>query len=90
MKRLGWWRGYSKRNYAQPGPERLSAACGKVDELALLASNIRSTDASKLVTSIATMKNACQNKPGKDDGAFFDVHEVFHHLIDAKAFSAKH
>lgn len=66
--------------HVRPGPERLPNACTKVDELGRLASDIRSTDATKLVTSIATMKTACQSK-GDVDGAFYDVHEAFHHLI---------
>ena len=66
--------------HARPGPVRLPNACAKVDELGRLASAIRSTDAAKLVTSIATMKTACQSK-GDVDGAFYDVHEAFHHLI---------
>lgn len=67
--------------HARPGPERLPNACAKVDELGRLASDIRSTDATKLVASIATMKTACQGKQGDVDGAFHDVHEAFHHLI---------
>lgn len=66
--------------HARPGPERLPNACAKVDELGRLATAIRSTDASKLVASITTMKAACQGK-GDVDGAFYDVHEAFHHLI---------
>ena len=66
--------------HARPGPERLPNACAKVHELARLASDIRSTDASKLVASIASMKTACQSKQGDVDGAFYDVHEAFHHL----------
>lgn len=66
--------------HARPGTERLPNACAKVDELGRLASAIRSTDATKLVASIATMKTACQGK-GDIDGAFYDVHEAFHHLI---------
>lgn len=67
--------------HARPGPERLPNACAKVEELGQLASAIRSTDASKLVASISTMKTACQGKSGDVDGAFHDVHEAFHHLI---------
>lgn len=67
--------------HARPGPERLPNACAKVDELGRLASDIRSSDAAKLVASIATMKTACQGKPGDVDGAFRDVHEAFHQLI---------
>lgn len=66
--------------HTRPGPERLPNACAKVDELGRLASAIRSTDATKLLASIAAMKTACQSK-GDIDGAFHDVHEAFHHLI---------
>lgn len=67
--------------HARPGPERLPNACAKVDELGRLASDIRSTDATKLVASIGTMKTACQSKSGDVDDAFHDVHEAFHQLI---------
>ena len=75
--------------HARPGPERLPGACAKVDEFARLASDIRSTDASKLIASIATMKSACQSKQDNVDGAFYDVHEAFHQLLDAKPMPAK-
>lgn len=66
--------------HARPGPERLPNAFAKADELGRLASDIRSTDATKLVASIAAMKTACQSKSDVD-GTFHDVHEAFHHLI---------
>lgn len=75
--------------HARPGPERLPGACAKVDEFARLASDIRSTDASKLIASIATLKSACQSKQDNVDGAFYDVHEAFHQLLDAKPMPAK-
>ncbi len=75
--------------HARPGPERLPNACAKADDLAGLAGGIRSADASKLVASIATMKTACESKQGDVEGAFYDVHEAFHHLIDAKPAPAK-
>ena len=75
--------------HARPGPERLQNACAKVDEMARLARDIRSTDASRLNTSIAAMKRVCESKSGDVDGAFYDVHEAFHHLIDAKPASVK-
>lgn len=75
--------------HARPGPDRLPNACAKVDELGGLASAIRSSDASKLVASIATMKSACQGKLGDVDAAFYDVHEAFHNLIEAKPTPAK-
>jgi hypothetical protein len=75
--------------HARPGPERLPNACAKVEEMGRLASAIRSTDASQLVASVAAMKTACRDKPADIDGAFYDVHESFHHLLDAKPGSAK-
>lgn len=75
--------------HARPGTERLPNACAKADELARLAAGIRSMDASKLVASLATMKSACESKQGDVDGAFYDVHEAFHQLLDAKPASAK-
>lgn len=75
--------------HARPGKERLQNACGKVDELARLATDIHSTDASKLVASITTMKTACQGKLSDVEGAFYDVHEAFHHLMDAKPTPGK-
>lgn len=74
--------------HARPGPERLPNACAKVDELGRLANEIRSTNASNLVVSIATMKTACQGK-GDVDGAFYDVHEAFHHIIEPKPTPVK-
>ncbi len=75
--------------HARPGPERLPNACAKVDDMTRLASEIRSTNASKLATAIASMKAACQGKAGDVDGAFYDVHEAFHQLLDAKPAAAK-
>ena len=75
--------------HARPGNERLQNACAKVDELARLASDIRSTDASRLIASIAAMKTACQGNQSDVDGAFYDVHEAFHQVIDAKPTPGK-
>lgn len=75
--------------HARPGPERLPNACAKVDDMTRLASEIRSTNASKLAVTITSMKAACQGKPGDVDGAFYDVHEAFHQLLDAKPAAAK-
>ena len=74
--------------HARPGPERLKNACTKADDMARLASEIYSTDASKLVSSVSALRTSCQNK-GDVDGALYDVHEAFHHLIDAKPVSGK-
>lgn len=75
--------------HARPGPERLPNACSKIEDMARLASEIRSTDASKMVASIASMKTACQGNTGDVEGAFYDLHEAFHHLLDAKPTPAK-
>ena len=75
--------------HARPGPERLPNACAKADELARLAGGIRSTDASKLIASIANLKTMCQNQQGDVDGAFYDVHEAFHRLLDSTPTRAK-
>ncbi len=69
--------------HARPGPKRLQNACAKVDDMARLASGIRSTNAAQLVASIAALRTSCQGKPGDVEGALHDVHEAFHHLIDA-------
>ena len=75
--------------HARPGPERLPNACAKANELAKLADGIRSTDASNLVSTIARMQAACAGKQDEVDAAFFDVHEAFHHLLDAKPTPVK-
>lgn len=75
--------------HAGPGPERLKEACAKADEMGRKASEIRSTDASRLSASIAALQASCQGRPGDVDGALYDVHEQFHHLIDARPGSAK-
>jgi hypothetical protein len=75
--------------HARPGPERLQNACAKVDDMARLAGDIRSTDAAQLVAAIASLRTSCQGKQGNVDGALNDVHEAFHRLIDAKPASAK-
>lgn len=75
--------------HAKPGPDRLPNACAKVDEMARLAGEIRSTDASNLVASVAIMKTACESKPNEVDGAFYDVHEAFHRLIMPQSTPSK-
>jgi hypothetical protein len=75
--------------HARPGPERLPNACAKAEEMAHLARDIRSANATQLLASIGALKNACQSKPEVVDAAFYDVHEAFHHLIDAKPATAK-
>lgn len=75
--------------HARPGPERTQDACAKASEMARLANEIRSTDASQLVASISVLKSKCGNNKGEVDVALYDVHEAFHHLIDMPAGSPK-
>jgi hypothetical protein len=71
--------------HARPGKERSQNACAKAPEMELLAKDIHSADAKPLVASITTLKSKCKGKLADVDAAFFDVHEAFHHLIDAPA-----
>jgi hypothetical protein len=75
--------------HARPGPERTQDACAKAGEMARLASEIRSTNASQLVASIPALKAKCESDKGGVDAALYDVHEAFHHLIDAQTGPAK-
>jgi hypothetical protein len=75
--------------HARPGPERTQDACAKAGEMARLAIEIRSTDASQLVASIPKLKTKCDSNKSGVDAALFDVHEAFHHLIDAKPKASK-
>lgn len=70
--------------HARPGPERTQDACAKAGEMARLASEIRSTNASQLVASIPALKAKCESDKGGVDAALYDVHEAFHRQIDAK------
>jgi hypothetical protein len=69
--------------HAPQGKVRSQNACAKTGQMVRLANDIRSTDASGLKASLATLKKACQKK-GDVDGALFEVHEEFHRLIEAK------
>ncbi|MBS1143822.1 MAG: hypothetical protein H6R14_1228 [Proteobacteria bacterium] len=68
--------------HARPSPERTRNACAKRPEMAALAGNIRSRDASGLVAALARLKTSCEDGKGEVDAAFYDVHEAFHDLID--------
>ena len=70
--------------HARPGKARSREACAKAGEMARLASQIRSADATALVASIGRLQSTCKTKPAGIDAAFFDVHEAFHQLIDAQ------
>ena len=76
--------------HARPGPERTQDACAKAGEMARLANEIRSKDASQLVASISKLKAKCDGNKVEVDAAFYDVHEAFHHLIEMRPVSAKH
>lgn len=75
--------------HARPGPERTQDACAKAGEMARLANEIRSTDASQLVASISVLKTKCDSDKGGTDASLFDVHDAFHHLIDRQPASPK-
>lgn len=70
--------------HAPQGNERLQSACAKAGEMEALARSIRSTDASQLVSSVATLNTKCQGDPAAVEVAFGNVHEAFHHLIEHK------
>lgn len=70
--------------HARPGPERTQDACAKAGEIARLASEIRSLNATQLVASIPALIAKCESDKGGVDAALYDVHEAFHRLIDAK------
>lgn len=68
--------------HARPGKARSQDACAKAGQLAALARDIRSTDASALRASIVALEGKCQGKSAEVDGALHDVHEAFHRLIE--------
>lgn len=71
--------------HARPGKGRTQDACAKAGRMGALAKDIRSTDASALQASIATLKTTCtSNKLAGVDGALHDVHEAFHRLIEVR------
>lgn len=70
--------------HANRGKARNQNACRKVGQMESLAKDIRSTDALRLQTSVAALKVQCQEAKGDVEGALFDVHEEFHHLIEPK------
>lgn len=70
--------------HAAPGKARNRNACSKAGQMARLANDIRSTDASALQAGVAALKKQCQRGKGDVDGALFDVHEEFHRLIEPK------
>ncbi len=75
--------------HARPGPERTQDACAKAGEMARLATEIRSANASQLIATIPMLKAKCNSDQGGVDAALFDVHEAFHHLIDMQPGPAK-
>ena len=75
--------------HARPGKERSRNACAKAADMKKLATAIQSSDATPLVAAISVLEGKCKGKLADVDAAFFDVHEAFHHLIDAPAPAAK-
>lgn len=74
--------------HARPGKARLQDACAKAAEMEKLARAIQSADAASLVAASSALQAKCKTSPADVDAALFDVHEAFHHLIDAKAPAA--
>ncbi len=68
--------------HSEPGPGRTKNVCARTDEMARLAGDIKSVDASQLVAAIATLKAKCGASQSEVDGALHDVHEAFHRLIE--------
>lgn len=68
--------------HAERGVRRTRDACAKSGEMAVLARNIRSTDASRLQASLDVLSKVCEVGGGEVDRALFDVHEEFHRLIE--------
>lgn len=70
--------------HAPQGNERLQSACAKAGEMEGLAKGIRSTDASRLMRSVVTLKTKCQGDPAAVELALGNVHDAFHQLIEHK------
>lgn len=64
------------------GVARREKACARGEEMERLAKDIRSVDASRLVTSVAAMRAKCQGNPEGVERTLANVHDAFHHLID--------
>lgn len=69
--------------HARPGKARTNDACAQAGRMATLAGEIRSADATALSAMLATLQTQCRSKRAGVDGAFHDVHEAFHRLIDS-------
>ena len=76
--------------HARPSLARTQDACDKTGEMARLAKEIRSADASQLNASINALKAKCDGRTSEVDAALYDVHEAFHRLVEMKPASSKH
>lgn len=70
--------------HARPGMERSRNACAQAAAMEKSARDIRSSDATKLVASVAALKAKCEGNLADVDAALYDVHEAFHALIEAR------
>lgn len=68
--------------HAPEGKARLRNACAKAAKLEQLTRAVRDGDTQPLLTAIAAMKTQCKTKSGDVAGAFSQVHDAFHHLIE--------
>lgn len=65
------------------GKERSRRACAQADNLQAAAGAIRSADATQLSGAVSAFKAQCQGNPAQVDAAFAQVHDAFHHLMEA-------
>lgn len=65
------------------GKERSRKACAQAGKMETTAGAIRSTDATQLIDSVSAFRAQCRANPAKVDEAFAQVHEAFHHLMEA-------
>lgn len=68
--------------HAAPGKARNRNACRQAGQMARLAKDVHSTDASGLQAGVAALQKKCQGGKGGVERALFEVHEEFHRLIE--------
>lgn len=64
------------------GPGRAKAACAKAGKMLHLAREIRSGDASALVSTSAALQQACRRDKPQVEARLTEVHDAFHGLIE--------
>ncbi|TXG93025.1 MAG: hypothetical protein E6R10_04585 [Rhodocyclaceae bacterium] len=69
--------------HAPRGQARNRSACRQAGRMAELAQAIHSVDPGKLQASLVGLKDRCRAGKGGIEAALSDVHDEFHHLIEA-------